>query len=1223
MKKTNILTRCLALLVLIFAFAAQSLAANTTTKVTKVSSTVTLTEDVDYVVTSAEPFGDNGVVDIKNTDHAVLILSGVKPSKALSMIVAHVKINGAKAVNGTNCQVKLYDRGTIVLPYDKDIKPLTVYSEKNYAGESCSDFDFRNNGGFMNTLTAEQLNNRIRSFKLKRGYMVTFSTLPNGRGYSRCFIAAYADREVAALPLILDGFISSYRLFKWYDASKAGLANDTRKAACDALNVQSCYSFSLGEDRGIDCECVPHHIYEDWPSAAACGQVTYSPHLKTNNEPGNSADDHPQSVETILNNWENLMATGMRLCSPSSHDGSWNHFRAVLDSIDARGWRCDILDIHSYWDKGSFGNLAGWYNTYKRPIWISEWVWGASWNNNGIFNTNVYSRDNPGDKEYTDNKNAIAEICNNMNGWDYVERYFYWNSEAPCSRVYDGGKLTPAGEWYAAQQPGLAYKASNEYVPKSPTMKPASNFKVVYNKTTMRASISWADSNGEWNKSMVLERSTDGKTWETLYTPTQSEGKANYSYADAESRDGYRYRVHTVDLNNKHLYSAVGTCTLSNATTGDGVTVDGKTMFIGGNQLINGDFEFGLDGWTNGKGNPIGAPGFQVVPMQLTPLADGDNSHYLFAWNSEAEVAAGSLKTTVSVVPNAQYYFSVTLKNTGGIYQSVSAGTTDLFKTQTASDWKQQDANFNVGDNSEITIRFRWLDKACMDKFILCRLFDTRDEAYVDGVAKVRLRAQAFINYNKKAEGLNAELQGVLDATTGTDAEAFNTIETALKAAIDAYNLLPLLQQALTDAQALIALGVPGNEELRPSVEQAEQLSKAADVASLISTLTKAVDEKNAFTAVNGISNPSFATNSNGWTKTSTYTGGDQRQNTVLEKTCWNAWWSVPAATAGNQTLAIEQVVNNLPGGYYLLACKATTQHNCVSDQHAFINNGTSTAVSPVLDCAGYDLPDATVGNSWRTLKTAPLFVSEGGSLTVGFQSSKQGAQSGAWSDNREGWWCATDFQLYYWPVYRRVAETEGRHWGTILMPQGIIPADGVKLYEVAGSLTEGDQRYICLSSITAQQPGVPCIYRSVNTEAQFFLYGDAVKLPVVGKNGLYGSFSDTYLYTFIPGSVGSIVFVDGMWRELTDDDFVATGSYLVPQNMAYLPTFDSIGALSEWDGLKMPINALAPDGIRELSPSAAAPSVYYGLDGRRVAAGTRGLVIERQNGKVKKVLRK
>ena len=166
--------------------------ANTTVRVVQVSSPVTLSEDVDYIITSTTPFTDEGTVDITNTEHAVLILDAVKPSKALALL-SHVTINGERAVNATNCQVKIHNRGCIIMPYKKDVKPLTVYSEKDFGGEAVSDFGLENSGGYMNTLSADKLNNRIHSFKLKRGYMVTFSTQPKGRGYSRCFIAANSD----------------------------------------------------------------------------------------------------------------------------------------------------------------------------------------------------------------------------------------------------------------------------------------------------------------------------------------------------------------------------------------------------------------------------------------------------------------------------------------------------------------------------------------------------------------------------------------------------------------------------------------------------------------------------------------------------------------------------------------------------------------------------------------------------------------------------------------------------------------------------------------------------------------------------------------------------------------------------------------------------------------------------------------------------------------------
>ena len=149
-------------------------AANTVTTVSQVTSEVTLSTNTDYVITSTTPFTANGKVNITNTDHAVLIIQNIRPSQVLEqrLLSGHVFINGAQAMNGTNCQVRMYAHGTIIMPYGKDIKPLTVYSEPNFEGTAVNDFGLEHSGGFMNTLSEEKLNNQIRSFKLKRGYMV-------------------------------------------------------------------------------------------------------------------------------------------------------------------------------------------------------------------------------------------------------------------------------------------------------------------------------------------------------------------------------------------------------------------------------------------------------------------------------------------------------------------------------------------------------------------------------------------------------------------------------------------------------------------------------------------------------------------------------------------------------------------------------------------------------------------------------------------------------------------------------------------------------------------------------------------------------------------------------------------------------------------------------------------------------------------------------------------
>ena len=526
-------------------------AANTvrTWPLTVKDTTIAVTGDWDYTLKSATPFGDNGIVDIVNTEHAVLIIEKVKPSETLKLL-SHVKINGKAAKDGSNCQVKLYNRGTIILPYGDSTKPLTCYSEPNFEGDSYTNYTLGHSGGYMKTLTATALKNKIRSFKLKRGYMVTFATQDGGRGYSRCFIAADKDVEMGELPLVLDQKISSYRIFKWYDAGKKQLANDMRAEVLAALNVQSSYDWGQGNSSMLpDYEWVPNHIYEDWPSSATIGGTSQSPHTKNNNEPRNSADDHPQDLQTILDNWENMMRTGMRLCSPASWDGSdydnaTGFLAQFLDSIDARGWRCDIIDLHCYWPESKFNNLHNWSDKYRRPIWISEWCWGASWNKNGAFANGVTQ---------AQVKTALQNICTKLNGWDYVERYYYWNGEASISRLYDNGKLTPAGEYYAGMTTGLAYNGKYDFVPKNPRQYGPSKYKETTEDGKI-TKISWYDSNGEYNRLMVVEKKgADG--WEPVFTPQQRETAFTYTYTPEQPEEGVKYRVHIVDLNGKEYYT--------------------------------------------------------------------------------------------------------------------------------------------------------------------------------------------------------------------------------------------------------------------------------------------------------------------------------------------------------------------------------------------------------------------------------------------------------------------------------------------------------------------------------------------------------------------------------------------------------------------------------------------------------------------------------------------
>lgn len=530
-------------------------ATNTKTTVEQVTDGVELTTNVDYIVTGTTPFTRAGSVDIQDTDHAVLIIANIKPSKVLGSWMKNIYINGENAVDGTNCQVKMYGRGTIVFPYGKDIQPLTCYTGKNFTGESCSNYSEGHAGGYMKTLSDDLLNNQIRSFKLKRGYMVTFAIGTSGWGYSRCFIADQEDLEINTLPSILDQKISSYRIFKWFNAHKAGIGDSNDKGAIEGMNLSWCYRMwpdPQGLDYRPDCEYIPHHYKESWPGYAWLGTMDFACHIKGNNEPGNSADEEPCDVNAVLANWQEAMRTGMRLLSESSHDGSMGHLKAFIDSIDARGWRCDVLDLHCYWDTG-FGedNLKNYSNNYGngRPIWISEWIWGASWNRNGAFANGV-----------TDERilERTKEILNALNANDRVERYAYWNSESKA-RIYNNGALTELGKYYATMDVGQGYNASAQYIPTNTRLKALGKLASAYDKKKGTVTLSWSDPNWDVMSSISVQCKKPGASrFSTIgnITPQDQSSKnsASYSFMAAIEEPGaYIYRVRATSHDNVTL----------------------------------------------------------------------------------------------------------------------------------------------------------------------------------------------------------------------------------------------------------------------------------------------------------------------------------------------------------------------------------------------------------------------------------------------------------------------------------------------------------------------------------------------------------------------------------------------------------------------------------------------------------------------------------------------
>lgn len=1192
-------------------------AAQTKQTVSQVTSEVTLTGEVDYIVTSSTPFGTSGVVDIVDTDHSVLILTHVIPSKAATML-SHVHINGHAAVKDVNCMIRIYAGGSIILPYSNDIKPLTVFTEAGCGGES-----EQYAVGRRVSLRGNAMNNSIRSFTLKRGYMVCFMTRSDGTGYSRVFIADSEDKTVD-LPAILSGKVSALRVSQWNDSGKKGYAGNAVDANT-ALNTTWCYNWDAGINIWADREYVTQHHHEGWPGIADVGDNGTSACILGNNEPDNTGDDREQvnSVEDVLATWPQMMATGRRLGSPAM-SGDLNWLYRFIDSIDARGWRCDYVVMHCYWysDWNSWlSTLRNVHNRTKRPIWITEMNYGANW-------TGWPGSDRSGSAaNFAIELQHLGPVIDGLEDTDWLERYAVYNWVEDCRSVYLNGKLTPMGQYYADKETGMAYNPAYEVVPTMPQCYDPDNLVAAYNKNDATTTLTWHDYNGEYNQKMLVERRVSSSQWETVAEITPEETGADYKYTDTGSPYGTVFRIHIVDAKGKGRYTSEVASAISNIEPGDALTYNGKTFYVGGNIFVNGDFDLGLADWADGNGQPITAPWFEAVPR-----GGIDGGSYLQAWGNGDNNAAQSLRRVVDIKENTYYYCAMAGRGVSGTarasFSSNGTRETDrLVSVDNTTDWSVQSSISQSYTYKYCIIQMRDLAAtAQFDRIMLCELFDTRDEALADAAEKARGRAEAFKTFNAGHAEMNAWLDARM-AEPGCGAadieQAIATIQTAI-AAIDSLKLL------YAHAQPYFAEGLMTDDAGNGLTwaERIDALESEPDLAAGALAQFRAM-QNDAVVAVeldNAVKSPTFSGTTTGWNLIQgTYRGGTQRTATVAGRTCWNALWTNVSAEGGNgTTLAITQKISGLSHGFYQLECKASTQHYCLTDQHAYLTDGTVTATSPAMTLALMDIPSVPDAEKWETLTTTPVYVDDGTAVTIGFESSKAGATDNMWmayanttnaGDNREGWWCATDFKLNFVPFYKRTLD-EGEQWGTICLPYAFTTDAETELYQIEG--VTADLRSVCLSPVSETVAGMPYVFHTTLSDLHFRETGKAVTSATTTAQNFRGNF-----VAVAKAPVKSYILRDNAWHRINE-----TADRVPLTNFGgMLRDASKLTVRGDWQGMTMPINDLDRDidlsaiDAATADDASGASSRLYDLGGRAASDASRGIVIRVGGGKSAKVI--
>ncbi|MGF7137993.1 hypothetical protein FHS86_000278 [Roseimarinus sediminis] len=488
---------------------------------------------VEFHLTGSNDVMTNSSVSLNHSD-AWLFFDNIKPSLVANNYLSKIQVNGVPFQNGVNGRMAIYAHGTVLIPHPSGFKPLTIYSESNFGGDSMqlSIHTYHNQLG--------NFNNSIRSFKLKRGYMATLATKADGLGYSRVFIADEEDLELAAMPLELDSTVSFIRIFNHQWVTKKGWAG-WNWDEYQMVNATWYYDWSAGGSTSENLEYAVIKQNGGWPSWSDINNKQNVSHLLGFNEP-DRPDQANMEFETALKAWPEYMKSGLRLGSPATSD-PFNNWSLInfIDRCDELNYRVDFVAVHAYWAKSP----QQWYNDLKyihertgRPIWITEWNNGANW-------TNEWWPDDPSQLTTANAQkqlNDIKAILNVLDTAHFVERYSIYNWVEDARAMVLNGQLTPAGEYYASNPSKIAYNKINEVIPGPWNFAdPVLNYRYLTFSNTIR--LSWENPNEDLSRSYTIEKRVNDGEFKVIYSSTNLAENSFVDQLDSTLSGRIEYRL--------------------------------------------------------------------------------------------------------------------------------------------------------------------------------------------------------------------------------------------------------------------------------------------------------------------------------------------------------------------------------------------------------------------------------------------------------------------------------------------------------------------------------------------------------------------------------------------------------------------------------------------------------------------------------------------------------
>jgi hypothetical protein len=166
------------------------------------------------------------------------------------------------------------------------------------------------------------------------------------------------------------------------------------------------------------------------------------------NEP-DQAKQGNMTVEEALDVWPKLMATGLRLVSPSCVHPDKDWMKAFMKGVEERKLRVDAVGVHSYGGPNAealMKRLQTVHEMFGRPLWITEFAVGD------------WAAKTRAENKYRPEQvvQFIQQLFPQLDACSFVERYAWFAPKpdsaplGPCALFYDDGTLTSVGEAYRA-----------------------------------------------------------------------------------------------------------------------------------------------------------------------------------------------------------------------------------------------------------------------------------------------------------------------------------------------------------------------------------------------------------------------------------------------------------------------------------------------------------------------------------------------------------------------------------------------------------------------------------------------------------------------------------------------------------------------------------------------------------------------------------------------------